>query len=354
MLLGAGRNRAGGAELQLSLIARGLRERGWPVTFAFASDASNIGSTEADGIRLLACGTGNGGLPGLRFFTHTLPNSWRLIAEAGAEVYLQRGVGWQNGLLAWFCRGEDRRFVLWLATIVDPFCDVLRRSHLAPERWLARYGLRHADAIVAQTRDQQKALRQWHGRDSVLIRNIWPQDNSDVACPGDPAEVFWAATLRDLKRPHLFLDVAEALPHIRFTMAGGPAKENPGLYDEVRARARQMPNVEFVGFVPSREIDKYYARASAYLCTSTIEGFPNTFLQTWSHGRPVVSTLDPDGIISQHNLGLHRTGLNDLVSAVRFAAENSWDYAERTCAYLREYHSPEVIMPQIEEVLMGP
>jgi len=136
-------------------------------------------------------------------------------------------------------------------------------------------------------------------------------------------------------------------------MAGGPADEDRGLYNEVKARAEDISNVQFSGFVPFREIDGYYARASAYLCTSTIEGFPNTFLQAWDHGRPVVSTFDPDGIISQHNLGFHCTDFDDLVSAVRFAAENSWDYAERTRAYLRQYHSPEVIVPQVEEVLLG-
>jgi len=221
------------------------------------------------------------------------------------------------------------------------------------ERWLARYGLRHADVIVAQTRDQQRLLREHQGRESVLIRNIWPTDESQYIPPGDPPEVFWAATVRELKRPHLFLDVAEALPSIRFVMAGGPAEGNPGLYDEVKARAESMANVDFLGFVPFREIDEYYARASAYLCTSTIEGFPNTLLQAWSHGRPVVSTFDPDEVICEHNLGFHCQDFDELVTAVRTACENSSDYAERVRRYLREHHSPEAIMPQVESVLRG-
>ncbi len=355
MLLGEKCERAGGAELQLAEIAQRLSQRGWPVTFALDRHGRNLTSTTSEGIRLISVNKATKGLPLIRFFTHTLPNSRRLITQADADIYLQMGVGWQNGLVAWACRGAKRKFVLWLASITDPVCDDRSHSRLRThERWLARYGLRHAETIVAQTSDQQTLLKQRHGRDSALIRNIWPvADDRDFVPLADPREVLWAARMIELKRPHLFLDIAEALPSIRFVMAGGPAEANPGLYDEVKARAENIPNVDFLGFVPFREIDKYYARASAYLCTSTIEGFPNTFLQAWSHGRPVVSTFDPDELICEHNLGFHCHNIDELVKAVRLACENSLDYAERVRAYLREYHSPEVIMPQIERVLLG-
>ncbi|MEA3402543.1 MAG: glycosyltransferase family 4 protein [Armatimonadota bacterium] len=352
MLLAKGPQRAGGAELQLAQIARQLSQRGWPVTFAFKGAPGSDRGMHTPDIELLSFNGSGAGVPGLRFLTHTLPSNWRLINRANADVYLQRGTGWQNGLLSWLCRRRGRAFVLWLASITDPYCDDPRRSRLPiHERWLARYGLRRADAIVAQTREQQVVLRERHGRDSVVIRNMWALPAGPAQPPEEPREVFWAATMRERKRPHLFLDVAEALPDLRFTMAGGPASDNPELYEETRARAEQIHNVEVLGFVPFREIDQYFARAAAYLCTSTIEGFPNTFLQAWSHGRPVVSTLDPDGIIAEHNLGFHRTGLDGLISAVRLACETSEDYIERTREYVRAYHSPDVIVPQIEELL---
>lgn len=354
MLLGTGPQHVGGSELQLAEIARRLSARGWPVTFALRDcDRSGLGTTR-NNIQLIGVETADGGIPVLRFFTNTLPANLRLLAQADAQVYLMRGIGWQSGLLAWYCRRHNRRFVLWLACVEDAIGKFIDHSTRPMwERWLARYGLRHADAIVAQTRDQQELLKQRHGRDSVLIRNVWPVDNADYTSLADPPEVFWAATMRKLKRPHLFLDIAEALPSIRFVMAGVPAEGNPGLYDEVKARAENISNVDFLGFVPFAEIDKYYARASAYLCTSTIEGFPNTFLQAWSHGRPVVSTFDPDELICEHKLGFHCHDFDELVRGVRTACENSSDYGQMVRTYLRQYHSPEVIMPQIERVLLG-
>lgn len=353
MLLGEGAQRAGGAELQLAEIARELSRRGWPVTFALDGHGANLRSTTPEGIRLIGVGKATKGLPLVRFFTHTLPKSRRLVAQADADIYLQMGVGWQNALIARACRRAKRRFVLWLASITDPICTDPKSSRLrAHERWLAGYGLRHADVIVAQTREQQRLLKEYQGRDSVLIRNLWPTTAAEHTPPAHPPEVFWAARMLELKRPHLFLDVAEALPSIRFVMAGAPAEDSRDLYDEVRARAEQMPNTDCLGFVPFREIDKYYARASAYVCTSTIEGFPNTFLQAWSHGRPVVSTFDPDQLICEHKLGFHCHDLDELVEGVRIACEHSSDYAQRVREYLCQYHSPEVILPQIEKALL--
>ncbi len=352
MLLGQDCERVGGAELQLAEIARQLSQRGWPVTFAFESHGHKLETSTVAGVRLLSVDTSSASLPIARFFTHTLPGNWRLIAQANADVYLQMGVGWQNALLAWACRKANRKFILWLASITDPVCHKPGHWYLrAHERWLAHYGLKHADIIVAQTRDQQRLLHEHHSRDSVLIRNVWPMKAEEYVAPGGTPKVFWAATMRALKRPHLFLDVAAALPNIRFMMAGVPAEDSPELYQEVEARAKTMPNVDFLGFVPFRQIDKYYAEASAYLCTSTIEGFPNTFLQAWSHGRPVVSTFDPDEVICEHNLGFHCQDFDELVTAVRTACENSSDYAGQVRAYLRTYHSPEVIIPQIERLL---
>ncbi len=354
MLLGEEVVGVGGAELQLAAIVRGLRERGWSISFALRGSKPGETPTCVNGIRLIRAQSTRRGVPILRFFTHTLPSNLNLIRQAGADVYVMRGVGWQSGLLAWACRRYAHRFILWLASITDPTCGTRRHSRLAvQERWLARYGLRHADVIVAQTRDQQRLLREHQGLDSVLIRNIWPMDESEYVAPADPPEVFWAASVQELKRPELFLEIAQRLEDIRFCMAAAPAPGKAELYQDIRAEAAKIPNVDFLGFVPFREIDKYYARASAYLCTSTIEGFPNTFLQAWSHGRPVVSTFDPDEVICEHNLGFHCQDLDELVSAVRTACENSSDYAERVRTYLRKYHSPEVIMPQIERVLLG-
>ena len=51
------------------------------------------------------------------------------------------------------------------------------------------------------------------------------------------------------------------------------------LYEQVRAAARQVPNVRFHGPIPYQEVGEFYERARVFVGTSEIEGFPNTYLQ---------------------------------------------------------------------------
>jgi len=105
------------------------------------------------------------------------------------------------------------------------------------------------------------------------------------------------------KRLDVLVDIAAALPHVRFDVAGG-AKAGDAAAEAVLARARALPNVRVLGRVARDEMPAVYRGASALICTSSYEGFPNTFLEAWSHGVPVISTVDPDGLIQERGLGL--------------------------------------------------
>ncbi|MCA1656367.1 MAG: glycosyltransferase, partial [Actinobacteria bacterium] len=55
---------------------------------------------------------------------------------------------------------------------------------------------------------------------------------------------------------------------------------------------------------PRDELIALYARAVAVVNTSGFEGFPNTFMEAWACGVPVLSlSVDPDGVIERHGLG---------------------------------------------------
>ena len=65
------------------------------------------------------------------------------------------------------------------------------------------------------------------------------------------------------------------------------------------AEARTLPNLVLHGAVPRERMAAMYGGAALLLCTSRYEGFPNTFIEAWSLGIPVVSTIDPDGLIAE-------------------------------------------------------
>ena len=67
---------------------------------------------------------------------------------------------------------------------------------------------------------------------------------------------------------------------------------------------RATPNIEYLGHVAPEKAEQVIAGAAVFLSTSDEEGFPNTFVQAWSSGTPVVSLkIDPDRIIERLGLG---------------------------------------------------
>jgi glycosyltransferase involved in cell wall biosynthesis len=59
------------------------------------------------------------------------------------------------------------------------------------------------------------------------------------------------------------------------------------------------------------------SRAALFLSTSELEGLPNTFLQSWGAGVPVVSLkLDPGGLIARHAAGVVAPNVDDCAQTV--------------------------------------
>lgn len=69
--------------------------------------------------------------------------------------------------------------------------------------------------------------------------------------------------------------------------------------------------------MPYNEVGTLFSRAKLFLNTSQIEGFPNTFLQAWVRGVPVVAFFDPDSLIKQRQLGHTASDFDDMVSAIQ-------------------------------------
>src|SRR5262249_44954868 len=155
-----------------------------------------------------------------------------------------------------------------------------------------RFGLKRMDHVVVQHAGQQRDYRHNYGREATLIPSCYvppPHARHDRG-----GHVLWVARLGESKRPLLAVEVARRLAGHRVVMVGGSegGRSGEALYRAVREAASKVPNLEFKGFVPYAEIDRYFDGARLLLNTSKFEGFPNTFLQAWSRGIPTVSLLD--------------------------------------------------------------
>ena len=90
----------------------------------------------------------------------------------------------------------------------------------------------------------------------------------------------------------------------------------------VRESAKTIANITVHGPAPRESVPEFYKRAKIMCCTSDFEGFPNTFLEAWSYGLPIVSTFDPDNLISVKGLGKVGKDISELVDGIRKLLES--------------------------------
>lgn len=343
----------GGAELQLKEISFRLADRGWPISFVVGDYGQEAACLHPD-IRVLKAHAPHEDKARLQFLTRDLPRFWRTLVAADADVYFQYGVGGLTGPLAWFTRRHRRGFAFWMASDSDPQCRVSGASRLPKsQRWLGYEGMRRADVLLAQSTGQQALARQHLRRDSEILPNIWPGPYELSPPDRDQESVLWVGSIRTVKRPLLLPELATKLPDIPFTMVGGVSRGEEQLYEQLVAAAAHTPNLDFRGFVPPNEVDRYYARAAMLVCTSAVEGFPNTFLHAWGRGRPVVTTYDPAGLVASQDLGATASSVVEAAAAIRTLWDNParcQEIGTRASEYVRAHHHPDIIIGQLEEL----
>ena len=345
---------AGGAEVQLAQLALALRNAGHEVSM-IVFDLGQPDGAVFNGVRTIKAFDQSAGLPGIRFIHPRSTALWGAMSRANADVYLHSCAGMVLGLLAVFCRMNRRRLVYRLASDAD--CD-LRTAlvHSRRDRWLYAYGVRHSDEIVVQSMAQQRAIQANFGRSSTVVRGMVDEPLGDEGTTGRDIDVLWVANLRPLKRPDRFLDLAEAIPQFRFHMAGGAVPGDESYYGQIERRALSIPNLTFHGKIPYVDVGRLFGRTKLFANTSEVEGFPNTFLQAWARGIPVVTMFDPDGMVARNQLGVAITSVEELIASVRKLLEDSVEHAAvsvRAKAYMDLHFDDEKVMTPYLRVLSG-
>jgi glycosyltransferase involved in cell wall biosynthesis len=230
--------------------------------------------------------------------------------------------------------------------------------HALRERVLYRYGLKHVDSVIVQTRRQQKKLREGFGIDSTVVTMFSNLNDNEFVCLETDREesprVLWVGRISKEKRFEWFLDVAEQCPKISFEVAGSPNTYS-AYAQALMKRAAELSNVKMHGRVQHAEMKKIYCRSKVLCCTSEYEGFPNTFLEAWSFAIPVVSTFDPDGVIATNGLGFMAQDVAGIVTCLREVVRSPeiWLRVSRAAKqYYLAHHTPEMCLPGLERLLL--
>lgn len=338
----------GGAQVQQTLLARALVRAGHDVSMVVRDHGQRDGQCW-DGVRTLKAYRAEAGYPVTRFVHPRWTGIWSALRRADADVYYTSCAGMQVGLLAAFCRRFGKRFVFRTASDTD--CDPERLLvRYRRDRWLYAYGLRRADAILVQSAAQADTLVRNYGLPSRQVGSL--VETVDAASVERDVDMLWVGNIRRLKRPDVMLSLAASMPDARVVMVGGALRGEERLFQDTERQAGALENVEFLGRLTYEDTNAWYARARVLVNTSESEGFPNTFMQGWVRGVPVVSSFDPDGVIEREGLGIVATSFSGLKPAVESLLDDAgaWRRASERCrAFMaREYDEQHMLAPYLE------
>ena len=215
------------------------------------------------------------------------------------------------------------------------------------ERRIAEYGMKRADAIIAQTKDQAALLKAEYGlQAAAIVRNFHPvPDDDSPRRSADKLRVIWVANFKEWKHPELFVALAEALrdrSDVEFVMIGRPGTK---AFAELHERMERLENLRYLGELHIDRVNEEISASHLFVNTSSSEGFANTFIQAWLRSVPVISCfVDPDECLSKGGAGLVAGSLEGLIAAVTDLADHR-DKLERLAASARAYgyanHRPE-------------
>lgn len=330
----------GGAELQISLILRGLAQREDFLPSMIALDRGPARVETIDGVDIHIVPRRRG-IWKARLSFDVLNTLYRI----GPEIVLQRGYGYETAIAAWYAASQCVSFVHMLAS-EDDVGPAGGWAAWHPMRLAHRYGLHRAARIYAQHSGQQRDLRERLNLDSIILRSMHPIP----PFPPQPGrELLWVGRCIPVKQPHVFLDLAQRFPDTPARMVCPPAHDNE-LYQSVAKRAAALPNLHFHPGLPLQETERLFPQARVYAQTSLKEGFPNTLVQACKYGVPIVSlNVNPDAVITLHELGGFAAGDLDAMAAQieRLLCDDAYHAACRANAYRYavEHHDIERILP---------
>jgi glycosyltransferase involved in cell wall biosynthesis len=342
----------GGAEVQQVLLAPALQKLGYDVTFLVPDLGQPDKVVTGQGITVIKTREQYKG-GGLKRNLQDVKALFAAMDKAGADIYYQMTSTTITGIIALYCKLRRKAFVFSVASNMD--LDGTTRQLLRPlYHKVYWYGLTHASAIVVQSEDQVRLLKENAGKDGVLIYSTFgmpdeSEQQEERRC------VLWVGSFREVRRPEILIELASRLPQYDFVMVGGPWKSEDHLFTEMQSKARGVRNLQMTGPVPYNQVGAYFSKAKVFVNTSSVEGFPNTYLQAWCRGVPVVATFDADTLISRYGLGKFCADTDELAAGVEsFMEDDSLRtlIGDAAIKYVIEHHGLEAVAAQFDELFM--
>lgn len=346
---------AGGAERQQFLIASELVDRGYEVSAV----VGDHGQPEHELINQIDVWrsyktVGNSGYKSLRGLLRLPEQITRLLYtmhKADANIYYTRSSIYYP-ILYIYSMLFKRPYVCGISHDLDVDPSSLGSKNPIYRTFYLQ-SLKSAQQVVTQTTNQKEQLEENLNINSIIIPNGY---NIPDKYENNLNYFLWVGRAeKDPKNPEGYLDLAKNIPEEEFVMIVAPGQDNK-YFRFLKTQAEKIPNVQFKGFVPPDEIQRYYENAIALVNTAFSEGFPNTFLEAWCVGTPVLSLyVNPDQIINEQGIGIISGSIKKLINDARIMSKNkelNRNLGNNARSYAKSKHSIDIVADKFEDHIL--
>jgi glycosyltransferase involved in cell wall biosynthesis len=338
----------GGAEAQVSYLAAMLAQKGHDVSLIYGDGEATLATESIAGVTCIDAAP--------RWQLKTILTFWRVIGKLAPDVIYARLPSdflWMMPLAA---RQAEAKFIYALASPLhcDPWTtyDYNRWFH-APAFAL---GLHSADVIAAQHEQQMALLSPLLRRRAAHVPNLICSFKDEPRSFDETRyDAVWIGVIRPAKQLVSFLDLASALPELNFAVVGGFEVYDSESQADLEERMLSLPNLSYLGPQQTENVRLLLTQSKLLVNTSPSEGFPNTMLEAWSLGLPVVSlSVDPGGVIAKERLGRLSGTPATLKQDVLSLATNkdlNLHLGSRGLDYVRRNHTLEAVYSSLLSAL---
>lgn len=360
---------AGGAERQFTLFAKGLKNDGWDVSFITHYPDYNLKRLQTI-FPVYPCNFSYMGGPKYRILIDWL-SLYVAMNKSDSYYYILKVPGHLLAPMSIFCHLKKRKLVFWSQTSHDA-CKK-RTDQIKIVSLLQDWGIKRSSTVIAQTESQLNDFENNYNLKANLVPSIAGElrnknSYNSIGHNLKKIDILWAGNSTKNKRFDVVISLAKMLPQYNFTVAMN--KSDLDLYHSSCEQCASLNNVNFVGQVSHVEMEHLFEQAKIFLNTSIREGFPNTYLQAWMNGVPVVSlNIDPDNIIEKYGLGRivkediydinnkrvsgNVLRLRDYVFELLINHDLREYIGQRAVEYIQKCHTVEKVLPELIRVLQN-
>lgn len=276
-------------------------------------------------------------------------NLYQALKKIAPDIVYQNGLSGVSGIAAVYAKRMGARLICQICS--DQSIMPLPKSGVKAflkngvDQVLRNYGLRHADKIAGQTESQNQLLHRFHGSYCDAVIPLGHPLPTGQIKKGERVNVVWIGNLRPVKRPELFVRLANAFSHrtdIKFTMIGG-AIGPVDQHTEILRQIERTPNIDYLNKKTQEEVNQCLSKGHILINTSDCEGFSNTFVQAWMREVPILSLkVDPDGVLTRERIGLHSQTIDQMIEDVASLVanlENLTGMGTRARRYAETHHT---------------